>query len=148
MIRMCLFWQGTPPVCVCDRLNVCVRVCNLFSCFLVALNSESVKQDFAFQLGNDTLILCYKGNVPFVLLCKFLFRNSRWLGCSQDLEKLFSSLRRCVFALVLAVMQLIFFLVAGRGKDFSASYTGLPMRRWECTKVWEETQWGQLTPTN
>lgn len=90
VIRTCLFWQGTPPVCLCDGLNVCVwGGGNLFSCFLATLNSDSVKQEFAFQLGSDTLILCYKGNIPFVLLCKFLFRNSRWLGCSQDLDKSF-----------------------------------------------------------
>lgn len=68
---------------------VCLGGGNLFSCFLATLNSDSVKQEFAFQLGSDTLILCYKGNIPFVLLCKFLFRNSRWLGCSQDLDKSF-----------------------------------------------------------
>lgn len=54
---MCLFSQGTPPVCLYDVLNVCgggVRGEELFSCFLVTFKSESVKQDFAFQLGNDT----------------------------------------------------------------------------------------------
>lgn len=52
---MCLFSQGTPAVCLCDGLNVCAGCGGeLFSCFLATFNSESVKQDFAFQLGNDT----------------------------------------------------------------------------------------------
>lgn len=55
---MCLFSQGTPPVCLYDVLNVRggggVGGEELFSCFLVTFKSESVKQDFAFQLGNDT----------------------------------------------------------------------------------------------